>query len=130
LTHDAARKHFPDLDKTHKGYRRKTNSSLHSTKTISLLDNSDKALDPDHQYQTPPRPIKKDNNIFFCVHDMEDQAMQKIWTDQPGRFLKKSSKGNQYIMVLTESKSDTILVKPMKNCTSGELIRAYQALID
>ena len=39
-------------------------------------------------------------------------------------------RGNQYIMVLTESDSDVILVEPMKNRTSGEMIRAYQALID
>ena len=54
----------------------------------------------------------------------------KIYTDQPGRFPKKSLRGNQYIMVLTESNSDIILAEPMKNRTSREMIRAYQALID
>jgi hypothetical protein len=29
------------------------------------------------------------------------------------------------MMVLTESDSDAILVEPMKNRTSGEMIRAY-----
>jgi hypothetical protein len=33
-------------------------------------------------------------------------------------------------MALTESDSDVILVEPMKNRTSGEMIRAYQALIN
>ncbi len=33
-------------------------------------------------------------------------------------------------MVLTESESDAILVEPMKNRTSGEMIRAYQVLIN
>ncbi len=61
---------------------------------------------------------------------MKDEATQKIWTDQPGRFPKKSSKGSQYIMVLTESESNTILVEAMKNRTSGEMIRAYQVLVD
>ena len=54
----------------------------------------------------------------------------KIYTNQTGRFSKKLLRGNQYIMVLTESDSDIILVEPMKNCTSGEMIQAYQALID
>ena len=54
----------------------------------------------------------------------------KICTNQPGRFPKKLLRGNQYIMVLTKSDSDVILVEPMKNRTSGEMIRAYQALID
>ena len=34
------------------------------------------------------------------------------------------------MMVLTESDSDAILVEPMKNRTSGEMIRAYQTLIN
>jgi hypothetical protein len=75
------------------------------------------------------RPIKKEKTIFIHVVDMEDEATQKMWIDQTGQFLKKSSKGNQYIMVLTKSDSDTILVKPMKNRTSGEMIHAYQTLV-
>ena len=47
-----------------------------------------------------------------------------------GRFPKKSSWGNQYVMVLAESDSGAILAEPMKNKTSGEMIRAYQVLID
>jgi hypothetical protein len=39
-------------------------------------------------------------------------------------------KGSQYMMVLTESDSDAILVEPMKNRTSGEMNRAYQTLIN
>jgi hypothetical protein len=61
---------------------------------------------------------------------MKDEATQKIWTDQPGRFPKKSSKGCQYMMILTESESDAILVEAIKNRTSGEMIRAYQVLVD
>jgi hypothetical protein len=82
------------------------------------------------------RPIKKEKTIFIHVVDMVDKATQKMWTDQTGRFPKKSSKGNQYIMVLTESDSDAILIKPMKNRTAGEMMRtkllssnyAWQAL--
>ena len=55
---------------------------------------------------------------------------QKIWTDQTGRFPKKSMKGSQYMMALTESDSDAILVEPTKNRTSGVMIRAYQTLIN
>jgi hypothetical protein len=61
---------------------------------------------------------------------MEDEATQHIWTNQPDRFLKKSMKGSQSMMVLTESDSNAILVEPMKNRTSGEMIRAYQTLIN
>ncbi len=76
------------------------------------------------------RPVKKEKTISYRVLDLADEATQKIWSDQPGRFPKKSSKGNQYIMVITESNSDIILVEAMKKCSSGEMIRAYQKLID
>ncbi len=59
-----------------------------------------------------------------------EEALRKIWTDQTGRFPKQSSQGNQYIMVLTKSDSSAILVEPMKNRSAGEMVRAYQALID
>ncbi len=54
----------------------------------------------------------------------------KIYTNQPRQFPKKSSRGNQYIMVLAKVDSDAILVEPMKNRTAGEMVRAYQVLID
>jgi hypothetical protein len=61
---------------------------------------------------------------------MEDKATLKIYTHQPGRFPKKSSRGNQYIMVLAKVDSNTILVEAMKNRTAGKMVRAYQVLID
>jgi hypothetical protein len=54
-----------------------------------------------------------ENNILQIL-DMKDEATQKIWTDQLGRFPKKTSKGCQYMMVLTESESNAILVEAMK----------------
>ncbi len=125
LTAEGVRRHFPHSEKTHKGHGRKTPSGLRSTKLIAM-DNDD---DFDFNRQNE-RPIKKEKTIFIHVVYMEDKATQKMWTDQTGQFPKKSSKGNQYIMVLTESDSDTILVKPMKNRTSGEMIRTYQTLVE
>jgi hypothetical protein len=63
------------------------------------------------------------------VYNVEDnKALLKIYTT--GRFPKKSSLGNQYVMVLVEIDSSAILVESMKNCTSVKMIRAYQHLID
>ena len=61
--------------------------------------------------------------------DVNNKTAQKIYTDQPGHFPKKSSRGNQY-MVMAKVDSDVILVEPMKNRTAGEMIRAYQALVN
>jgi hypothetical protein len=43
---------------------------------------------------------------------------------------KKSSRGNQYIMVLIKLDSNAILVEAMKNRTASKMIRAYQTLLD
>ena len=131
LSVDAVQRHFPISDETHKGHGRKTPSGLRSTRPTE-----NKTIDSDDDFQfnipedAPLRPIKKEKLIFIKILDMEDEATLKIWTNQPGRFLKKSMKGSQYMMVLTESDSDAILVEPMKNRTSGEMIRAYQKLIN
>jgi hypothetical protein len=62
--------------------------------------------------------------------DLNDKAEHLMYTNQIGRFPKKSSRGNQYIMVLIEIDSNAILVKAMKNQTAGEMIRAYQVLVN
>jgi hypothetical protein len=71
-----------------------------------------------HDHITP-RPPKKECSL------MKDEAIRKIFTNQTGRFPKKSSCENQYII---DVNSDAILVKPMKNRTSGKMIRAYQTV--
>ena len=128
---DAVRRHFPKSDETHKGHGRKTPSGLRSTESKEYETlNSDDAFQFNSREDAPLRPIKKEKSIFVKILDMEDEATQKIWTNQPGRFPKKSMKGSQYMMVLTEIDSDAILVEPMKNRTSGKMIRAYQTLIN
>ena len=53
-----------------------------------------------------------------------------MYTDQTGRFPTKSYRGMQYIMVLVELDSNAILVEAMRNRTSGEMVQAYQILVD
>jgi hypothetical protein len=53
-----------------------------------------------------------------------------MYTNQTGKFPKKSSRGYQNIMVLIEIDSNGILVKAMNNRTAGEMIRAYQVLVE
>ncbi len=53
-----------------------------------------------------------------------------MYTNQTGKFPKKSSKGNHYIMVLIEIDSSAILVEEMKNRSAGEMIRAYLILVN
>ena len=101
LTADVVTRHYPDSEETPKGHGRKAPSGQRSTKvTIQALDDSDEAFGLDTS--KPQRPTKKERTVFYLVLEVNEEAAQKIYTDQPGRFPKKSSCGNQYIMVLTE----------------------------
>ncbi len=127
LTADAVNRHYPDSEETPKGHGRKALSGLHSTKvTTPALDNSAEVFG----VEDSTRPTKKKKTVFHWILDMEDKATLKIYTNQPGQFPRKSSRGNQYIMVLAEVDSDAILVEPMKNRTAGKMVPAYQVLID
>jgi hypothetical protein len=122
LMADVVDRHYPDSDETPKGHGRKAPSGLCSTKVTTLaLDDSTNAFG----MEDSTRPTKKECTVIYGILDMEDKAARKIYTNQPGQFPKKFSRGNQYIMVLTKIDSDAILIKPMKNRTAGEMIRAY-----
>ena len=124
------------MEETLQGHARKFKSGLRSTK---------KATEPQEQEQeeeshtsldvvTPTEelkaPTKKKKEIFLTTYDLQDDFQQEMYTDQTGRFPTKSSRGYQYIMVLVELDSDAIMVAPMKNRTSKEMIRTYQVLVD
>ena len=129
LTTNAVRKHFPESEETQKGHMRKEPSGIRSTKkrfnpkrTNEVIEESD---DPKQQNEK----YKKNKDIFVRVIDLQDEFQQRIYLDQTGKFPTTSSKGNQYIMVMAEMDSNTILVEPMRNRTAGEMVRAYQKLI-
>jgi hypothetical protein len=88
LTLDAARKHFPDSEETHKGHGRKTPSGLRSTKTKQgpLFDNCDDTLGDKQEAQLPLGPVKKEKTISYRVLNLADKATQKFWSDQPVWF--------------------------------------------
>lgn len=49
-------------------------------------------------------------------------------TDQSGRFPATSSEGNKYILVLVEVGGIYVDAEPMKNKSTGEMIKAYHTL--
>jgi hypothetical protein len=74
--------------------------------------------------------MTKQKTIFFKIYDLKDKAQCKMYTDQTGKFLKKSRRSHQYIMVLIKMDSNTILVAAMKNRSAREMICAYQELVE
>jgi hypothetical protein len=54
--------------------------------------------------------------------------MREIFTDQAGQFPTGLQQGNKYIVVMVETDSNAILVKPIKSRKDAEMIQAYEAL--
>ena len=127
LTVNAVAKHFPESEETMKGHGRKTRSGLRSTKVHT--ESEPKFDDIENATMKQTHSLTKQKESVLMVFDLSDEAQRLMYTDQTGKFPKKSSKGNHYIMVLIEIDSNAILVEAMKNRTAGEMIRAYLVLV-
>jgi hypothetical protein len=105
-----------------KGHRRNGQSRLLSTKTKEPSCEPTAETDSDNK-QAHPSPKRYD--VFIKVFSDEEEGNATTFANQTGRLPKKSSKGNQYRMVLVQPDSNGILQEPMKNCTVGKMIQVY-----
>ena len=121
LTAAAVRRNFPESRETWKGHGRKVKMNLRSTKTLVEKEAADT-----NEFVGE---VAEWDECHHAVYNLQDDLEQKMYTDQTGRFPATSYRGMQYIMVLYEpSKSNAILVEPMRNRTSGEMLAAYLKL--
>ncbi len=77
-----------------------------------------------------PWPTIKQKEAIIKTYDLSNKAKRLMYNDQIKKKSKKSSHGNQYIMVLLKIDSNPILVEAMKNHSAGEMIQAYQVLVE
>ncbi len=127
LTWEVVNKHFPKSKETLKGHGCKTKSGLQSTKIPAQIDNNDKDNTKATHFLCP---LIKQKEAIIQIYNLSNKAERLMYTNQTGRFPTKSSRGHQYIIVLIKINSNAILVKAMKNHTTGEMIQAYQVLVD
>jgi hypothetical protein len=66
------------------------------------------------------------NLIYAAVHDTEWHT----YTDLTGRFPSVRSRGYNYILILYNFDTNSILAEPMKNRPDSEAIRAYTVIYD
>ena len=69
-------------------------------------------------------------SCYHVVYNLGKEMQRKMYSDQTGIFPVTSYRGMQYIMVLYDLDSNAILVEPMRNRTSGEMLTAYKTLVD
>lgn len=112
--------HFLGSHETWKGHGRKIKSGLRSTKELVR----------EEEEQTVGVKLEPEQAVHIREFNLKDEADRLMFSDQTGRFSTTSFNGNQYIMVLYETIGNNILVEPMRNRTSGEMVSAYQVLID
>jgi hypothetical protein len=113
---------------TIKGHGCKTRGRLQLMKTTAASNS-----DNDHNYTKAthlPWPIIRKKEAIIKVYDLSNKAQCLMYTDQTSKFPKESSRRHQYIMVLIEIDSNAILVEAIKTRTAGEMIQAYQVLVE
>ena len=68
-------------------------------------------------FEQPSAPLTRErtNDVYSVVYNLQDEVERKMYTDQTGKFPTKSYRGMQYIMVLIEMDSNSILVETMRN---------------
>ena len=102
---------------TELGHLDQERRNLRSTK---IIDNTD---------SFPEKSNIKTSDTFiqcFNVHtDIKTINYRKIYSDQTGKFPYKSSRGNQYIMIMYDFDSNAILVEPLKSRQGKELTSAF-----
>ena len=119
-----------------KGHLDQSRKNLRSTKAKTNAANSstrphdkDEAADDDDPTSSDFPPSEpKNNRTHHCFAAVCEPTTGQIHTDQTGRFIVASSTGNNYILVLYDYDSNSILVEPMRNRTGQCILSAFKVL--
>ena len=79
-------------------------------------------------FPSSPRLNVKTNDICYAIFDSEDTIAGYI--DLTGHFPKRSSQGNQYILVGYHYDSNHIMGVPVKNCKGAIGTEVWQSIHD
>ncbi|KAI2488787.1 hypothetical protein MHU86_25841 [Fragilaria crotonensis] len=125
LTAQTLAKHPPNSVAMVKGHMDQTRQHKNSTKvktaiTPSLLPNDDDDAFP----SSDPANIRTHN----CFTAVFEPSAGQIHTDQTGRLIVASNSGNNYILVLYDYDSNSILVAPLRSRTGPCILAGYQVL--
>jgi hypothetical protein len=120
LTATSLRKHPPRSIPMAMGHLDQSRKNQRSTKPKPVLLAEPTA---DAFPHSDPGNLK----THFCYTAFYEPTGQ-IYTDQTGKFIAPSSNGNNYLMILYDYDSNSILSEPMKSRTKHSILAAYQTL--
>ena len=103
LTVRNVEKHFLETVKRPRGHLNLQPAGTRSTQTAALPEPNEANLKKAFN--------KKERDVFIKVVDIRDT----VYSDQTGKFPKRSVWGDQYIMVMVHIDSNVVLAEPIKN---------------
>ena len=122
LTDKALSKHPPNSVAMVKGHMDQTRQNTKSTKPkIRTLPTTDE----DEAFPISDPSNERTHHCFAAVFE---PAAGQIHTDQTGRFVVASTSGNNYILVLYDYDSNSILVEPLRSRTGPCILAGYRVL--
>ena len=101
---------------TKKGFK----NNIIETKTTTVID--------EDFFPTLNTPNLRSNDVIYALVENNDTV--KGYSDQTGRFLYQSSRGNNYIMVAYHVDANAILVEPIKNRSATILKEAWENIFN
>jgi hypothetical protein len=115
LTYATAARYCPTADATIKGHMAQAQQNVRSTKLI----------------QQPTEPAESLPPIGPTTPAIEllEVPLNKLFTDDTGRFPIRARSGNQYLMVAYHYASNAILIRPFASKADGHRIPAYMAIM-
>ena len=120
LTSQNVRKYLPLSVENTKGYMKKERQHIRSTKKTEVIEMT-------ANKQQPKSCYARKNEAVYKTFPVETG---KIASDLTGRFPVRSSRGNQYVMVVYIHDPNVILALPLKDRTQSSLIAAHTKLYD
>jgi hypothetical protein len=129
LTTATLRKHPPHSGATIKGHLDQSRQNQRSTKPAVIPAD----FEPDSTFDFPeplsesPDGLRTGERTHF-VYAAVSEPTGQVYTDQTGRFIIPSSTGNNYLLVLYDYDSNSILAEPMKNRTAKSILAAYKSV--
>ena len=126
LTAKQITKYGQTTEATIKGHQHAKHSNIQSTKNISrpTLPLTFAAVAANIS-AVPPLPLSeattRTNQVFINIED----PTGRIFTDQTGKFVCSSRKGNKYILILYDYDSNTISAEPILSRIKSTLVATY-----
>jgi hypothetical protein len=112
-----------------KGHLDQSRKNQGSTKTKPTVRIAPDPQDPGdlaiHLDQAPPQlPTATDVSCYAAIFE----PIGQVYSDQTGKFVVASSRGNNYLLVLYNYDTNSIFAPPFKNRTAKYILAAYQAV--